>query len=83
MIRQRRIQLRLTQELIAEALRITPEAVGNWERGVRRIELSKTPRLAKLLSLHVPDFCRYVLREYHPALAVALFDEPAAEQQAD
>jgi hypothetical protein len=56
--------------------------VGHWERGKRRIELDKLPRLAAVLQLNVQDVCRIALREFHPALYHALFgaDHPPEPQ---
>lgn len=73
-VRQRREQLKLSQAQVAEALRLTPEAIGNWERGTRRVELGKIPRLAAILQLNGPALCGLALYEYSPALASCLFD---------
>jgi len=72
-----RVHLRLTLEQVAERLRVTPDTVGKWERGVRRIELGKLPRLAAALDLNPFEFCRHALSEYHPAVAACLFESPA------
>jgi len=82
LIRRRRNTLRLKQQQIADVLRVGPEAVGHWERGKRRIELDKLPRLAAVLQLNAQDVCRVALREFHPALYLALFgaDQPPEPQ---
>lgn len=82
LLRSRRDTLRLRQHQIGDALRVRPESVGYWERGKRRIELDKLPRLAKILQLNPQDLCRMALREFHPALYHALFgtDQPAQPQ---
>jgi transcriptional regulator with XRE-family HTH domain len=73
LIRQRREQLNISQAQVAEAFRLTPEAVGHWERGTRRVELGKLPRLAVILQLDGPSFCYLALCEYFPVLAACLF----------
>ena len=73
-IRQQREKLYFSQAQVAEALRLTPEAIGNWERGTRRVELGKIPRLAAILQLDGPALCGLALYEYFPALAACLFD---------
>ena len=82
LIRRRRNLLRLKQQQVADVLRVGPEAVGHWERGKRRIELDKLPRLAAVLQLNAQDVCRVALREFHPALYHALFgaDQPPEPQ---
>lgn len=52
LIRVRRLELHLTQANVAEVLRTEPEAVSNWERGERRIDLDKVPQLARILKLN-------------------------------
>src|SRR3954454_2802765 len=64
-IRVRRLELTLTQADVAEALRTEPEAVGNWERGVRRIDLDKLPRLARTLNLDERQLCRLWIGGVH------------------
>jgi transcriptional regulator with XRE-family HTH domain len=73
LIRQRRITLGLTQQQIADALRVEPEAVGFWERRKRRIELDRVPHLAAILQLDEQDVSRLALFEQHPLLHAALF----------
>jgi transcriptional regulator with XRE-family HTH domain len=80
LIRRRRNILRLRQHQIGDALRVRPEAVGYWERGKRRIELDKLPRLAAILQLNEKDVCRTALREFHPALYHALFGADQAPE---
>jgi|GEM_PF-4642147 len=80
-IRQRREQLNISQAQVAEAFRLTPEAVGNWERGTRRVELGKIPRLAAVLQLNGRALCGIALYEYFPALAACLFDEQTGQAE--
>jgi transcriptional regulator with XRE-family HTH domain len=72
-IRQRRIALRIKQSTIAAELRVEPESVGHWERGRRRMELDKLPRLAGILQINKKDLCRLALFEWHPCLYATLF----------
>jgi transcriptional regulator with XRE-family HTH domain len=76
-LRRRRQELRLNQAHIAEALNITPEAVGLWEAGRRRMELDKLPRIAGILMLQKRDFCIAALYQFHPCLYAALFGNQA------
>jgi transcriptional regulator with XRE-family HTH domain len=80
LLRRRREQLHLRQAFIAEAVRVTPECVGLWEAGARRMSLDTIPRVAAVLQLPVYPVCRQALREYHPAFAAALL--PNATSQA-
>jgi len=50
-LRRRREELNLIQSQIAEALNVNPSCVTLWEGGRRRMELSKLPRIAKVLQL--------------------------------
>jgi transcriptional regulator with XRE-family HTH domain len=72
-IRQRRSVLQLKQQEIADALRVLPESIGNWERGKRRIDLDRVPPLAAILRLNQQDVCRLALFETHPRLYATLF----------
>ena len=79
-IRLRRQRLGLKQAEIADQLRVGPESVGLWERGLRRIELNKVPRLAVALHLDEKDVCRVALYESHPSLYATLFgSEPPSQ----
>jgi transcriptional regulator with XRE-family HTH domain len=73
LIRERRNTLNLKQAQIGNALNVTPESVGHWERGTRRIELNKLPQLAASLQLNEQDVCRLALFESHPCLYASLF----------
>ncbi len=72
-LRQRREELGLRQADIAEVLRITAESVTQWERGRRRMELDKLPRIAEILKLSARDICERALAEFHPRFYAALF----------
>jgi transcriptional regulator with XRE-family HTH domain len=79
LLRRRREELSLRQADVAEALHLTPEAVGQWEAGHRRMELSKLPRIAVVLQLDAKQLCLQAIAEFHPAVFAALFrtTEPA------
>ena len=83
LLRQRREELSLFQAQIAEALHVTPECIGQWECGRRRMELSKLPRIAEALQLDAKELCAKALSEFHPLLYAALFGDttPANIQQ--
>lgn len=66
LIKERRTTLGLTQEQVASALRVVPEAVGYWERRKRRIDLDRVPHLAAILELDEQDVSRLALFEQHP-----------------
>jgi transcriptional regulator with XRE-family HTH domain len=84
LLRRRREELSLLQAQIAEALHVSPECVGLWERGRRRMELGKLPRIAEVLHLDAKKLCATALAEFHPLLYAALFGQdtsPANVQQ--
>jgi transcriptional regulator with XRE-family HTH domain len=78
LLRRRREELSLIQAQIAEALHVTPECVGQWESGHRRMELSKIPRIAKALQLDAKELCAKALAEFHPLVYATLFAKDAA-----
>jgi transcriptional regulator with XRE-family HTH domain len=78
LLRRRREELSLLQAQIAEALHVTPECIGQWESGRRRMELGKIPRLAKALHLDAKELCTKALAEFHPLVHAALFGHAAA-----
>ena len=64
----------LTQSELSKALgHSTPEWAGMAEAGQRKIQLDEIPQLAAVLQLNARDLAKRALREYHPALAGALF----------
>jgi len=73
LLRRRREELHLPQAQVAEILRVSPECVGLWESGRRRMELSKLPRIAQALKLDSKEVCAQALSEFHPAVYDALF----------
>ena len=50
-IRSRRIRLGLRQLDLANALRVSAQAVSKWERGENAPDLALLPKLARLLDL--------------------------------
>ena len=77
LLRRRREELKLLQAHVAEALHVTPECIGRWEDGSRRMELSKLPRIAKVLQLDARVLCTKALEEFHPVFYDALFGHGA------
>ena len=77
LLRRRREELSLFQAQIAEALHVTPECIGQWECGRRRMELSKLPRTAEALQLDAKELCAKALAEFHPLVYFALFGHGA------
>jgi len=78
LLRRRREELSLLQAQIAEALHVTPECVGQWESGHRRMELSKIPRIAEALQMDAKELCVKALAEFHPLVYVTLFGKDTA-----
>ena len=78
LLRRRREELSLFQAQIAEALHVTPECIGQWECGRRRMELGKLPRIAEALQLDAKELCAKALSEFHPLVYAALFGHDAA-----
>jgi|SRR4051812_31437440 transcriptional regulator with XRE-family HTH domain len=77
LLRRRRQELSLIQAQIAEALHVTPECIGQWECGRRRMELSKIPRIAEALQLDAKALCVKALEEFHPLVYATLFGNVA------
>jgi transcriptional regulator with XRE-family HTH domain len=73
LLRRRREELHMLQMQIAERLRVTPECIGMWESGKRRMSIDKLPRLAEILLFEKRELCIAALREFHPAFYAALF----------
>lgn len=73
LLRRRREELHLRQSQVAEALHVTPECVGQWESGHRRMELAKLPRIAQVLQMDAKELCVKALAEFHPLVYATLF----------
>lgn len=82
MLRQRREELNLHQADIAEALDVTPEAVGMWESARRRMSLDKIPALADILELHRRDLCVLWFYEFYPLCYAEVFGKDAPQMTA-
>ena len=78
LLRRRREELNLLQAQVAEALHVTPECIGRWEDGSRRMELSKLPRIAEALQMDAKELCVKALAEFHPVVYATLFGKAAA-----
>ncbi|MFP1869343.1 helix-turn-helix domain-containing protein [Lonsdalea quercina] len=50
-----RMEARLTQVQLAQALNVSQQAVQSWEAGRRRIQISVLPAVARLLSVSLED----------------------------
>lgn len=77
LLRRRREELSLIQAQVAEALHVTPECIGQWECGRRRMELSKVPRIAAALQMDAKELCIKALAEFYPPVHATLFDNDA------
>ena len=64
----------MTQAELAEQLGVVSEAVGQWERAGRRMELDRLPRIATALKIDVKPLCLLALSEFHPSFHAALCD---------
>ena len=73
LLRRRRQELALFQAQVAEALHVTPECIGQWENGHRRMELSKIPRIAEVLKLDPRQLCAKALAEFYPLVYATRF----------
>jgi transcriptional regulator with XRE-family HTH domain len=82
-LKNRRGELRMSLLQVAERMRVTAEAISHWEKGTRRMELDKLPRLAAILQLNGQYLCQLALFEFHPALYAALFGPEPPKQQID
>jgi len=76
LLRRRREELFLSQADVAEAVNVTPEAIGMWENARRRMELAKLPRLAAILQLDARELCLQALAEFYPIVHAAIVVHP-------
>ena len=73
-IRERRTELGLTTDNVAEALhQRTSSLVDRIERGFRACPLDCIPDLARVLQLDQKELCRFALREAAPIFYATLF----------
>jgi transcriptional regulator with XRE-family HTH domain len=82
LLRNRRQELSLLQAQVAETLHVTPECIGQWESGRRRMELSKIPRIAEALQMDAKALCIKALQEFHPLVYATLFGNAVNIQKA-
>jgi len=54
-IAERRKELHLTQEELGQTLKVTQQEIASYEKGQRRIPVSRLPALAEALSLTVEE----------------------------
>lgn len=71
-IRNRRIELGLTQREVADGIGISSaDFVSLLEAGRRRLALNRLPRLASVLAVDANDLCRRALQEWQPEFYAA------------
>jgi transcriptional regulator with XRE-family HTH domain len=75
LMRRRRQELRLLQADLAEVLHVSPECIGLWEAGRRRMHLCKLPYIAAALQLDAEQLCTKALAEFYPLFYASLFGE--------
>lgn len=72
-IRQRRLQLGLTQKAVAQMIGVTADFISLLESGERRLDLDRIPRLADALDVERFDLCASALRDRCPQLFAEIF----------
>ncbi|HLW80036.1 MAG TPA: helix-turn-helix transcriptional regulator [Terriglobia bacterium] len=72
-MRQRRLELDLTQREVAEVVGVTPDFIALLEAGMRRLDLARMPRLADALSTARGDLCAWALLDRCPELFAEIF----------
>src|SRR5437868_13664841 len=73
-VKERRTELGISQEKLAQALGLTFQQVQKYERAANRISASRLYRMGVTLGVDVPSF----FEGYHAAGAGSGFCEPAA-----
>jgi len=81
LMRRRRQELHLLQADLAEALHVSPECIGLWEAGRRRMHLCKLPHIAAALQLDAEQLCAKALAEFYPLFYASLFGEGAVPRR--
>ena len=61
-ISDRRKALRLTQQMLAEKLNISFQAVSKWEKGTSCPDIELLPRLAAVLNISIDTLLGYPLQ---------------------
>lgn len=72
-IRQRRLQLGLTQKEVAQILGVTADYISLLESGERRLDLDRIPRLADALDAERGNVCAWALLDRCPQLFAEIF----------
>lgn len=57
-LKERRIELNIKQEDLAERMDVTVQTVSKWERGLTEPKASQVAELAKILELSEQEICR-------------------------
>ncbi|WP_262359280.1 helix-turn-helix domain-containing protein [Vibrio mimicus] len=57
-LKERRIELNIKQDDLAERLNVTVQSVSKWERGINEPKASRVSQLAKELQLTEREICR-------------------------
>jgi len=63
-IKENRTSRSLTQEMLAEKLNVTPQAVSRWETGVSSPDIALLPKIADIFNISAND---YILKPFAPA----------------
>ena len=64
MIKKRRVEMKLTQEELAEKLNVTPQAVSRWENEISLPDITLVPRLSEVLKVS----CDNLLKGSEPCI---------------
>jgi transcriptional regulator with XRE-family HTH domain len=73
LIRNRRQELKLTQQQVADVLGVTADFMSLVESGQRRLNLDHVALLAHALAIDPPYICRLALEERAPFFYAQLF----------
>ncbi|EKO3894079.1 helix-turn-helix transcriptional regulator, partial [Vibrio metschnikovii] len=57
-LKERRIELSVKQEDLAERMNVTVQTVSKWERGLTEPKASQVAELAKILKLSEQEICQ-------------------------
>lgn len=59
-IKENRTSRRLTQEMLAEKLNVTPQAVSRWETGISSPDIALLPKIADIFNISVDELLRNI-----------------------
>lgn len=82
LIRQRREELHLTQQQVADVLDVSPDFLSLVESGERRLSLDNVALLAHALAITPSFLCRLALHERSPFFFQALFSDSSLAEVA-